>query len=70
MFLSTCMLHTDEKGRMFRYMIYFHSSFILINDFIWFIVLNATSSNISAISSRPVLVVEEAEYPESTTDHG
>jgi hypothetical protein len=25
------MLHTDEKGRMVRYMIYFHSSFILIN---------------------------------------
>jgi len=27
-------------------------------------------SNISAISWRPVLVVEEAEYPERTTDHG
>jgi hypothetical protein len=26
--------------------------------------------NISAISWRPVLVVEEAEYPERTTDHG
>ena len=33
-------------------------------------VLNATFSNISAISWRPVLVVEEAEYPERTTDHG
>jgi hypothetical protein len=29
-------------------------------DFILFLVLNATFSNISAISWRPVLVVEEA----------
>jgi len=29
----------------------------------WFIVFNATFSNISAISWRPVLVVEEAEVP-------
>ena len=35
-----------------------------------FIVFNATFSNISAISCRPVLVVEEAEYPKRTTDHG
>jgi hypothetical protein len=28
-------------------------------DLIWFIVLNATYSNISAISWRPALVVEE-----------
>ena len=27
-------------------------------------------SSISAISCRPVLVVEEAGYPERTTDHG
>jgi hypothetical protein len=27
----------------------------------WFLVFNATFSNISAISWRPVLVVEEAE---------
>jgi uncharacterized DUF497 family protein len=33
-------------------------------------VFNFTFSNISAISWRPVLVVEEAEYPERTTDHG
>jgi len=35
-------------------------------------VVNATFSNISAISWRPVLVVEEKkpEYPERTTDHG
>jgi hypothetical protein len=31
---------------------------------------NATFSNISDISWRPVLVVEETEYPERTTDHG
>jgi hypothetical protein len=33
-------------------------------------VFNATFSNISAISWRPDLVVEEAEYPQRTTDHG
>ena len=33
---------------------------------IWFIVLNVTFSNISAISWRTVLVVEE----KRTTDHG
>jgi hypothetical protein len=32
-------------------------------------VFNATFSNISAISWRPVLVVEEAGVPERTTDH-
>jgi hypothetical protein len=30
---------------------------------------NATFNNISAISWRPILVVEEAEVPERTTDH-
>ena len=34
-----------------------------------FLVFNATFSNISAISWRPVLVVEE-EYPERITDYG
>jgi hypothetical protein len=34
------------------------------------IVFNATFSNISAISWRPVLVVEEAGVLERTTDHG
>ena len=33
-------------------------------------MLNATFSNISAISWRPVLVVEEAGVPGETTDHG
>ena len=37
-------------------------------DLIWFIVFNATFSNISAISWRPVLVVEEAGVPGE--DHG
>jgi hypothetical protein len=35
-----------------------------------FIVFNATFSNMSAISWRPVLVVEEAGVPERTTNHG
>ena len=33
------------------------------DDFILFLVLNATFSNISAISWRPVVVVEEAGVP-------
>jgi len=33
-------------------------------------MFNAIFNNISAISSRPALVVEEAEYPERTTDYG
>jgi hypothetical protein len=33
-------------------------------------VFNATFSNILATSWRPVLVVEEAEYPEKTNNHG
>ena len=33
-------------------------------------MFNATSSNISAISWRLILVVEEAEVQERTTDHG
>ena len=32
-------------------------------DVIWFIVLNATFSNISTISWRPILVVEKARVP-------
>ena len=32
-------------------------------DWIWFLVFNATFSSISAISWRPVLVVEEAGVP-------
>jgi hypothetical protein len=39
----------------------------LILDFWCF---NATFNNISAISRRPVLVVEKAGVPEKTTDHG
>jgi hypothetical protein len=35
----------------------------LIYEFILFLVLSATFSNISAISCRPVLVVEEAGVP-------
>jgi hypothetical protein len=38
--------------------------------FLILIVFNAIFSNISAISWRPAIVVEEAEYPERTTDHG
>ena len=37
---------------------------------VWFLVFNTTFSNISAISWRPVLVVEEAGVPGENTDHG
>ena len=39
-------------------------------DLTWFIVFNATFSNISAIAWQPVLVVEEARVQVRTTDHG
>jgi hypothetical protein len=42
---------------------------ILWHQLIWFI-FNATFSTISAISWRPVLVVEEAGDPERTTENG
>jgi hypothetical protein len=35
---------------------------------IWFMVLNATFNNISVISWWSVLLVEETEYPEKTTN--
>jgi hypothetical protein len=34
-----------------------------IDDFIWILIFSATFCNISAISWRPVLMVEEAEVP-------
>ena len=37
---------------------------------IWFIVFNATFSNISAISWRSIVEVEETGVPERTTDQG
>jgi hypothetical protein len=48
-----------------RYLMYeFWNKFYQVHLVIWFIVFNATFSNISAISWRPVLVVEEAGVPE------
>ena len=44
--------------------------FLCLIGLIWFTVFNATFSNISAISWRPVLVMEEAGVPERTIDHG
>jgi hypothetical protein len=43
---------------------------IILIDLIDFLCFNATFNNISAISWRPVLVVEEAGVPERTTNHG
>jgi hypothetical protein len=37
--------------------------FLTIDGLVWFLVFNATFSNISAISWRPVLVVEKAGVP-------
>jgi hypothetical protein len=42
----------------------------LIFDFFDFLVFNATFNNISAISWRPVLVVEETGVPGENTGHG
>jgi hypothetical protein len=41
----------------------FQDIYIFGFDFILFLVFNATLSNISAISWRPVLVMEEAGVP-------
>jgi hypothetical protein len=50
------------------------NNFILIikdmNNYIWILVFNATFSNISAISWRPVLMVEEAGVPGVNPDPG
>jgi hypothetical protein len=35
---------------------------------LWFMVFNATFNNVSFILRRSVLLVEETEYPEKTTD--
>ena len=35
---------------------------------VWVMVFNATLNNISVISWRSVLLVEETEYPEKATD--
>jgi hypothetical protein len=40
----------------------------MFSIYVW--CINGTFNNISAISWQPVLVVEETEYPERTTDHG
>ena len=40
-----------------------YSISMIFNWLIWFLVFNATFSKISAISWRPVLVVEDAEVP-------
>ena len=39
-------------------------------DFIWFIVFNATFSNITAILWRPVWVVEQPAYPKEPPTMG
>jgi hypothetical protein len=54
----------------FIYFIYFGPMLHRLSKMIWFLVFNTTFSNISAISWRPVLVVEKPEYPERTTNHG
>jgi hypothetical protein len=43
---------------------------VITTDVVSSNLFNTTFSNISAISWRPVLVVEEAGVPERTTDHG
>ena len=70
------MEYCDMKYRVLhKYSIFLHSRFFSvivviyayniqnISDMVWFMVLNATFNNISAISWRPVLVGEEAGVP-------
>jgi hypothetical protein len=61
-------IYTFRKARSFSHW----NSFLSKNIFIerltiwlidWFVMFNVTFSNISAISWRPVLVVEEARVP-------
>ena len=50
-----------------------HNIYIVHRAFLFdfgFLVFCATFSNISALSWQPVLVVEEAVYPERITNHG
>jgi hypothetical protein len=57
------MFHLNRNNLFDSSLITIFPSFIMI-DFDWFLVFNATFSNISAIISwRPVLVVEEAGVP-------
>jgi hypothetical protein len=54
------MLNTNNPNTISTYVII---QLYVIHDLIDFWCFNATFSNISAISWRPVLVVEEAEVP-------
>ena len=45
-----------------------HQPFNLYHITLWFMVFNATFNNISVISWRSVLLVEETRVPEKTTD--
>ena len=71
-YISTCkfsymyivyhMLAVIAASYMYAYEIYWNQN-TWIWIWIWILVFNATFSNISAISWRPVLVVEEARLP-------
>ena len=59
--------HNPNRNKMMALQLPMQSKCIITNQWLidWFIiVLNATFSNISAISWPPVLVVEEEGYPE------
>jgi hypothetical protein len=62
MYIVYHMLAVIAASYMYAYEIYWNQN-TWIWIWIWILVFNATFSNISAISWRPVLVVEEARLP-------
>ena len=60
-------------GLFLRLLVLFHIHFVyqfpsILKGKVRAVVFNATLNNISAISWRSVLLAEEPEYPEKTTD--
>jgi hypothetical protein len=57
--------HTLRRGDRCHY---WSRNFALGIVVVWFMVFNATFNNIPDISLQSVLLVEEMDYPEKTTD--
>ena len=59
-----------SEGQQYHHTTKYDDTRLWIFILFWFIVFNATFSNISAIVWRPVLVVEKAGVPGENRDHG
>ena len=55
-----CIFISFQQGHCITMVIYYRNKDLAYIDLIWYLVFNATFSNISAISWRPALVLEEA----------